>query len=71
MGNTFCEPTFVIDYDKLLSEIKDFFLLIKVIEHLENKILELEEEKTEITIFNFGTYIFAKEDIEQLKDNNV
>ena len=62
MGNIFCEPTFVIDYDKILSEIKDFSLLIKVIEYLENKILEKEET----TIFHLCTIVYTKEDLEEL-----
>jgi len=66
MGNTFCEPTFVIDYDKLLSEIKDFSLLIKVIEYLENKILAIEE-----TIYRFNfTIIYTEEDLKRLLKGN-
>ncbi len=65
MGNTFCEPDIlskrIIDYDKLF-EIKDFLLLMKVIKHLENKILAIEE-----IIFRFKlTIVYAREDLERL-----
>ena len=69
MGDSVCQPDilpeYVIDYDKLF-EIKDFLLLMRVIEYLENKILEKEE-----IILRFKlTIIYAKEDLERLlKDN--
>lgn len=52
----------IIDYYKLF-EIKDFLLLIKVIEHLENKLLELEKE---IIVFHLCTIVYTKEDLDRL-----
>lgn len=64
MGDTFCQPDIlskrIIDYDRLF-EIKDFLLLIKVIEHLENKISE-----NEIAMFHLCTIIYTKEDLAKL-----
>jgi len=51
-----------IDYDKLRLNIKDFSLLIKVIEHLENILM------TEITTFHLCTIIYTKEDLDRLLD---
>ena len=48
MGDTFCQPDIlpnrIIGYDKLF-EIKDFLLLMEVIEYLEDKILEEDLER--------------------------
>jgi len=51
-----------IDYDKLLLNIKDFSLLIKVIEYLENILLT---ENT-IEIFHLCTIIYTKKDLDRL-----
>ena len=54
----------IIDYNKLLSNIKDFFLLMKVIEYLETKILE--EKYNEPIIIPLCTIVYTKEDLEKL-----
>lgn len=69
MGDSWCEPDIlskrIIDYDKLF-EIKDFLLLMDVIEHLENKILAIEG-----IIFHFElTIVYAREDLERLLRKN-
>ena len=56
-------PKYIVDYDELFK-IKDFLLLLKVIEHLENKILQLYFK--EITIFHLCTIVYSKEYLDRL-----
>lgn len=71
MGDGFCIPDilpkYIIDYDELFK-IKDFLLLMKVIEYLEKKILELKYK--EVTIFHLCTIVYEEEDLKRIKGIN-
>lgn len=63
MGDSTTEPNFLSDeiWEKLIK-IKDFLLLMKVVEHLENL------QTTDITIFHLCTIVYSEEDLKRLEE---